>query len=265
MAFTQKFSDLVKCGIEVLREAEVMHKAGTLDRVPNARIGKSTDKCNRLLDMYLESAERSALVMKNILPFFKENIEHLNEPLTMEVDGELAIHNDEWLGAEDKPRGASGHRGLTMCPNAKSPTICFPLSEIYEISLDIAGADGDKDFYAARILYLFLMCMASVTCEDISTEDILLSAVELEEKSKIQGGDMMDGLKQLGIDKSVAEQLLKGVGGTDGFKDVNQIVELVGGTFNKYKAEGLPAVISQVQKFMGNGGAPEEGDAEDQD
>lgn len=260
---------------------------------------KSVKDCKTLVSMYLDDETKRSLMKKNMEPFFIKYYNNLTCRYIVEVEGKSDVDSEaiQWLFPDGEPDSATGHRGVTIAPNAKRPKICIPLSEIFELSIQVHETSEEKkvernqektqkikdgklkesevmfeseeqDFRTPRLIFLLLKAMSMMEVDGHDTEDILLSAVDLEPMAKIgsiEGIGLESELKKMGLDKSGAEQLLKSVLGDN--MDPNKLMELGSMFMSKAKSGGLgsaPELLKMVKGLMGGGG-DEEGDPEEQD
>lgn len=262
MSFEDTLTDLAQCCSDILSSAK------SLDINVSDKITNSLKNCSVLLGMYFEDKIKRPLVMKNIAPFFKQHYKNFTVPVMEEVDGVNTLQSIDWLYPVGDPDKTSGHRGLCICPNMKRPKICIPLSEIFDIATEIVDKDEEKDYWAPRLIYLFLMCMSKVECEGdngelMSTEDVLLSAVDLEPLAKISGDELLKNLKNMGVDADSASQLLKQFSGKD--MDQNKILSFVSEAMKSYNVDGMGSIMKIVQNLMGGGSLDGATDPDDQE
>lgn len=298
MSFEDHFFDLVKCCQSIVKEAET---AGLSIR---PQLSKSINDCKILLSMYLDDTTKRPLLMKNMTKFFTDNHKHLITPYLTEVEGKMVVSPEAvaWLYPDGAPDAHTGFRGVTMPPNAKRPKICLPLAEVFEISINLFSkleedkskrnaekqakitsgelkpeeaaleTGEDEDFRTFRVIFLLLKAMSFMKVDDYDTEDILLSAVDLEPMARIGTGGplsdtsvLADELKKLGFDASGAEQIIKNLLGDN--KDTSKILGILTSLFSKVKGgnlgSSLPDILKMIKSVMSSSeeeGAPEEQD-----
>ena len=198
MSFNNKLYALNRACLDLLTDAD--KEELTYD----PKLKASLKNCKSLLTMLMGDTDKSERIMGKFSSFFTENFSSFTNPFMVEVEGErMPAH--EWILAGDKTKGVSGWRGLVLIPNEKRPNVCIPVSEIYELALDlIERNEKEYGFYVPRVVYLLLTAMSSMKVKDkdgetIDTEDIDLVAIDLEDDAKIQNdmgvGDVVKGLK----------------------------------------------------------------------
>lgn len=181
--------------------------------------------------------------------------EVLDEPIVIVVSDSEKVQ-DSWLRtSESDKRNEDGYRKIVIYPSDKDRSINIPLSEIYDMSIELYKKSPD-DYSAlpARILYTFLTTISSsVNEEDTDTTEIEMSCARLARTAKVNAGkDFIDfesiSSKMFGQD-GMSEGVTDMIKGGTLEKIIKTATDKMGGMFGEDTLkDGMGGLQEMVQK-----------------